>query len=339
MKYNKETPFEIKSEEDWKKIKLNWCVSYTCNECGKKHVKRVCDLKYAKNTCLNKISHYKKETPFEIKSEEDWKKVKVNWYVSYTCNECGKKHVKRVGGLKWAKNTCYDRVSGKYGNKETPFEIKSEEDWKKVKHGWYVSYICNECGERHIKSVSDLKNAKNTCFHKAPYRNKETPYEIKSGEDLKKVKLGWYIKYRCEKCGLYHIRNINNKNQLKFVCLNTNIFHDSKTPFEIKSEEDWKKVKKGWFVKYHCKICGLYHTIRVIDNNIDKMKACITLYNVTNLNQYPYLNKQMPFSINNNYDWVIVRPGWYVKYRCLECHETHIRKITNELDKGFKCIK
>ena len=41
----------------------------------------------------------------------------------------------------------------KYRNKETPYEIQSEEDWKKVKTDWYVSYICNACRIRHIKKV------------------------------------------------------------------------------------------------------------------------------------------------------------------------------------------
>ena len=50
-----------------------------------------------------------------------------------------------------------------YRHKETPFEIQSEEDWKKVRSKWYVSYICNKCGERHVKKV--LKhNCKNTCY-------------------------------------------------------------------------------------------------------------------------------------------------------------------------------
>ena len=42
-----------------------------------------------------------------------------------------------------------------FRNKETPFEIQTEEDWKKVKNGWYVSYICNKCGKRHIKKIDD----------------------------------------------------------------------------------------------------------------------------------------------------------------------------------------
>lgn len=53
-----------------------------------------------------------------------------------------------------------------YRHKETPFEIRSEEDWKKVKLGWYVSYICNKCNERHVKVVGNLKCIKNTCLNK-----------------------------------------------------------------------------------------------------------------------------------------------------------------------------
>ena len=50
-----------------------------------------------------------------------------------------------------------------YRNKETPFEIQSEEDWSKVKFGWYVSYICNKCGERHVKKTT-IYTCKNTCY-------------------------------------------------------------------------------------------------------------------------------------------------------------------------------
>jgi predicted RNA-binding Zn-ribbon protein involved in translation (DUF1610 family) len=160
--HNKETPFEIKTEEDWKKVKGAWYVSYVCNKCGERHVKKVWSLKWANNTC--QISHYKKETPFEIKSEEDWKKVKLGWWVSYVCNTCGERHVKSVSNLRNAKNTCQNNLT--YHKKETPFEIKSEEDWKKIKVRWYVSYVCNKCGERHVKKVNDLKWAKNTCKKK-----------------------------------------------------------------------------------------------------------------------------------------------------------------------------
>ena len=74
-----------------------------------------------------------------------------------------------------------------YRNKETPFEIKSEGDWKKIKKSWYVSYICNKCGERHIKIASNSRNAKNTCLKKTLYFSKKTPFEINSEEDWKKV--------------------------------------------------------------------------------------------------------------------------------------------------------
>ena len=53
-----------------------------------------------------------------------------------------------------------------YRHKEMPFVIQSEEDWKKVKCGWHVSYICNKCGERHVKKISGLKCIKNTCLNK-----------------------------------------------------------------------------------------------------------------------------------------------------------------------------
>lgn len=56
---NEETPFIIRSEEDWKKVKSNWWVSYICNKCGKQHVKKVGSLKCIKNTCLNKTKNIK----------------------------------------------------------------------------------------------------------------------------------------------------------------------------------------------------------------------------------------------------------------------------------------
>ena len=136
---------------------------------------------------------YNKETPFEIKSEEDWNSVKTGWHVSYICNKCGERHVKKVGNLKCVKNTCIKKTP--HCNKETPFEIKSEEDWNSVKTGWHLSYICNKCGERHVKKVCNLKNAKNTCIKKTPHCNKETPFEIQSEEEWEKTKLNWYVSY------------------------------------------------------------------------------------------------------------------------------------------------
>ena len=62
-----------------------------------------------------------------------------------------------------------------YCNKETPFEIQSEEDWKNVKLDWYVSYICNTCGKRHVKIVSN-QNRKNTCIKK--FDNIKIDYKI-----------------------------------------------------------------------------------------------------------------------------------------------------------------
>ena len=121
---------------------------------------------------MKKNPYCNKETPFDIQSEEDWKNVKLDWYVSYICNTCGKIHVKRVSRLESAKNTC---TNIPYRNKETPFEIQSEEDWNKVKHGWYVSYICNKCGERHVKIVSN-QNRKNTCIKK--FDNIKIDYKI-----------------------------------------------------------------------------------------------------------------------------------------------------------------
>lgn len=47
-----------------------------------------------------------------------------------------------------------------YCNKETPFEIQSEEDWNIVKGKWWVSYMCNTCGEKHVKYISRLTLAK-----------------------------------------------------------------------------------------------------------------------------------------------------------------------------------
>ena len=112
---NKETPFEIQSEEDWNKVKRGWYVSYICNTCGERHVKIVSN-KNRNNTCYKPSSfiHRNKETPFEIQSEEDWKNVKHGWYVSYICNKCGEKHIKIVGRLKCAKNTCYKPNNIKY---------------------------------------------------------------------------------------------------------------------------------------------------------------------------------------------------------------------------------
>ena len=52
-----------------------------------------------------------------------------------------------------------------------------------------------------------------------------------------------------------------------------------------------------------------------------------------------YRNEEKPFEIKSEEDWKKVNVGWYVKYQCSKCNETHIRKISIELDKGFKCIK
>ena len=107
-----------------------------------------------------------KETPFEIQTEEDWKKVYNGWYVSYICNKCGKRHIKKIDD-RTRKNTCFDPSFSVYKNKETQFEINSEDDWKNVKGKWWVSYICNTCGKRHIKRISESKYAKNTCIKKS----------------------------------------------------------------------------------------------------------------------------------------------------------------------------
>ena len=173
------------------------------------------------------------------------------------------------------------------------------------------------------------------------YRNKEKPFEIKSEEDWKKVNSGWYVKYQCDICGEYHIRHLANKTQIKQRCLNCKNYQNPKTPLIIKTDKEWEKISMGWYVKYQCKVCGLYHTKRVLNKNTDKMNVCISISDSENVNfnQFPYLNEQMPFTINNKYDWAIVRPGWYVKYQCSKCNETHIRKISIESDKGFKCIK
>jgi len=210
---NKETPFEIQSEEDWKKVKGNWWVSYICNECGKRHVKII--SRNHKNTCLTKNKYYNKETPFEIKYEEDWNKVKDSWYVSYICNECGERHVKIISNQN-NKNTCLNKIQ--YRNKETPFEIKSEEDWKKVKLSWYVSYICNKCGKRHVKVIVSKKRI-NTCLNKIPYRNKETPFEIQSEKDWKKVKGSWWVSYICNECGEKHVKKISGIKNAKNTCI------------------------------------------------------------------------------------------------------------------------
>ena len=104
------------------------------------------------------MNYRNKETPFEIKSEEEWENVKVGWWVSYICNKCGERHKKVIGNNSRKINICLKKIP--YYNKETPFEIQSEEDWKKVKAGWYVSYICNECGKKHVKKVCELKYIK-----------------------------------------------------------------------------------------------------------------------------------------------------------------------------------
>lgn len=107
------------------------------------------------------MNYRNKETPFEIKSEEEWENVKVGWWVSYICNKCGERHKKVIGNNSRKINTCLKKIP--YYNKETSFEIQSEEDWKKVRSKWYVSYICNKCGERHVKKVIK-HNCKNTCY-------------------------------------------------------------------------------------------------------------------------------------------------------------------------------
>ena len=264
MKYNKETPFEIKSEEDWKIVKCGWYVSYICNKCGERHVKKVGNLKCVKNTCLKKTPHCNKETPFEIKSEEDWNSVKTGWHVSYICNKCGERHVKKVCNLKNAKNTCLKKTP--HCNKETPFEIKSEEDWKKINLGWWVSYKCNECGEKHIKIIRTNKERKNTCLNKTKmsYCNKETPFEIKNEEDWNSVKTGWNVSYICNKCRKRHVKKVGSLIYAKNTCIDKNIpYCNEETPFEIKNEEDWKKVKCGWHVSYICNKCRKRHVKKV----------------------------------------------------------------------------
>ena len=325
MYRKKETPFEIKSEEDWKKINLGWWVSYKCNECGEKHVKSVSELKNAKNTCLIRFQYYKKETPFEIQSEEDWKNVKNGWYVSYICNECGERHVKIITNKSNKSNTCFNKIS--HCKKETPFEIQSEEDWKKVKKGWYVSYICNECGERHVKNVSKI-GCKNTCLIKFPYRNIETPFEIKSEEDWKKVKCGWYVSYICNECGERHVKIIS-KGRRKNTCLNKISYRNIETPFEIKSEEDWKKVKCGWYASYICKECGERH--------VKKMNRTTLKNTCYNPSSPVYRNKETPFEIQSEEDWKNVKNGWYVSYICNECGERHIKLCTKQNCKNTCC--
>ena len=123
---------------------------------------------------MKKNPYRNKETPFEIKSEEDWEKIKTGWYVSYICNKCREKHIKIISKGR-CKNTCLVKI--RYRNRETPFEIQSEEDWKKVKHAWYVSYICNKCGEKHVKVIRSNKERKNTCFKKR-FNNIKIDYKI-----------------------------------------------------------------------------------------------------------------------------------------------------------------
>ena len=212
----KETPFEIQSEEDWKKVKGKWYVSYICNTCGERHIKRVSELKYAKNTCLNDIPYRNEETPFEIKCEEDWKKVKSDWWVSYICNTCREKHVKRISRLDNAKNTCLKKL---YCNKESPFKIKCEEDWKNVKGNWWISYICSDCGENHIRFIHQRKWAKNICTNKETHYKIESPFEIKSEEDWKKVKGKWWVSYVCNTCGKRHIKRISESKYAKNTCI------------------------------------------------------------------------------------------------------------------------
>ena len=311
---NKETPFEIKSEEDWKKVKGAWYVSYICNTCGKRHVKEVAGIKWAKNTC--RLSYRNKETPFEIKSEEDWKIVKLNWWVSYICNTCGERHVKYIGNSSSIKNTCLKKILYR---KKSPFEIKSEEDWKKVELNWYVSYICNICGKRHVKRVYSLMNAKNTCL-KVPFHKKETPFEIKSEEDWKKVKGAWWVSYICNTCGERHVKKVWSLKEANNTC---QISYKKETPFEIKSEEDWKKVKLGWWVSYICNTCGERHVKYIANSSSIKNKCRISYY-----------KKETPFEIKSEEDWKKVKLNWYVSYICNTCGKRHVKIISN-----LKCVK
>ena len=284
---NEETPFIIRSEEDWKKIKCGWYVSYICNKCGEKHIKKI-DKRNRKNTCFDpSFSLYKyEETPFIIRSEEDWKKVKSNWWVSYICNKCGKQHVKKLSSVN-RKNTCLNKIP--YFNKETPFEIKFEGDWKKVKAGWRVSYICNNCGEKHVKKAVGT-NHKNTCLNKI-YFNKETPFEIQTEEDWKKVKVNWYISYICNKCGKRHIKKIDDRTR-KNTCFDPSfsVYKNKETPFEINSEDDWKMVKCGWYVSYICNKCSERHIKKVNDSKCAK-NTCRKLNNIKYTYRENYIDK------------------------------------------------
>lgn len=159
---------------------------------------------------------------------------------------------------------------------------------------------------------------------------------INDEEDWKKVKIGYTFSYKCKECGEIHTKLRYNSSMDMKRCMNTLRYHNKETPFVIRSEEDWKKVKTGWHISYICNKCGKKHIKFTSDEKEIKNDCYIDMDKISFL---PYHYKEMPFKINEIYDWVAVQPGWYVKYKCPICNKNHIRKILNKKDKGAKCIK
>ena len=169
-----------------------------------------------------------------------------------------------------------------------------------------------------------------------PIKKIRTLIIINNKDDWKKVKTGQMFSYRCKECGEIHTKIRYSSSMDMKRCMNTIRYHNKETPFKIKSIEDWNKVKCGWYISYICNKCGKKH-IKYISNEKEIKNDCYI--DIDKISFLPYQYKEMPFKINKIYDWVIVKPGWYVKYKCPICNKNHIRKILNKNNKGFKCIK
>ena len=169
-----------------------------------------------------------------------------------------------------------------------------------------------------------------------PIKNMRKFISINDEDDWKLVKVGNMFSYKCKECGKTHIKIRYNSSMDMKRCVQSR-YRNTERIFKIKNEEDWKLVKKGWYISYICNKCGEEH-IKFIEKEKDIKNDCYMDPDIS-LVYLPYYFKEMPFKINKIYDWAIVRPSWYVKYKCPICNKNHVRKILNKNDKGFKCIK